>query len=402
MKLIYNLGVRLYVLGVRLAALRNDKAKKWVTGRKEVWRKIGEWNREEKPVYWFHCASLGEFEQGRPLIEALKDKQDCQIVLTFFSPSGYEIRKNYSLANLVCYLPVDTQKNASRFFELVQPTAAFFIKYEFWANYILTANKQDVPIYSVAAVFRKKQLFFKWYGGFMRSVLQKFDQIFVQDSASKQLLSSINIESVLSGDTRYDRVMKNAKTVQSYPLIEKFIANQKVLVIGSSWEADENLISKAFALDSFEGKIIIAPHEIGAERIAYVERVFVEQTVRYSQLDAETAKDSTVLIIDNIGMLMNVYQYADIAYVGGAFGSGLHNILEPACFGLPVIFGPNYKKFNEAFDFIEHGVGKSVATPQQFLLATNEFTKAQKSSAVIAFMEARQGATELILKVLKK
>ena len=354
MKFLYTIGVASYTFAVRLASLWNPKAKKWIKGRKLVWQQLQEFIPKEN-VYWFHCASLGEFEQGRPLIERLKKRDAaCQIVITFFSPSGYDIRKNYELADLVTYLPIDSQKNARRFVQQVSPTAVFFIKYEFWANYIFYCRDNKVPIYSVAALFRKNQIFFKAYGGFMRSVLKAFDQIFVQDDRSKKLLETINVDSKVCGDTRFDRVMENAKKVMEYPEVENFKGDNPVLICGSIWPDDLEVIREG--ITNLKGwKIIVAPHEISENFISQIERKIGHSSIRYSRIDEFT--DESLLIIDNIGILMNLYQYGEIAYIGGGFKTGLHNILEPAAFGLPVIFGDKTAKFPEAQLFVDKGVG---------------------------------------------
>lgn len=402
MPLLYALGVRGYSFLVRVASLWNPKAKKWITGRKDSWIRLQNFKLSDESTYWFHCASLGEFEQGRPLMEKLKAQDpNCRIVITFFSPSGYDIRKDYALADLVIYLPQETKRNVGLFLDHVQPDSAFFIKYEFWATYIFEAKKRGVKIYSVAAVFRKEQSFFKFYGGYMRSVLQAFDQIFVQDEKSLELLSSIQINGTLAGDTRYDRVMENAKKVQPYPEIQGFIGHHKVLVVGSSWEADEVILADLIHQESFDWKVIIAPHEIDANRIESIEKRFNKPSVRYSDLKNVASNTASVLIIDNIGMLMNVYQYADLAYVGGAFGKGLHNILEPACFGVPVIFGANYSKFNEAFDFISHEIGYSVSNGEELKQTFQQLSKTDINAKVLSFMRERQGATALILDTIE-
>ena len=390
----YTLGVRSYSFMIRIASLWNAKAKKWIKGRQDCWSALDNWERKESPVYWFHCASLGEFEQGRPLIEKLKSEGDCQIVITFFSPSGYEIRKNYELADLILYLPQETQSNVNRFLEFVTPTKVFFVKYEFWAKYIFTAKKRGASVYSISAVFRKNQLFFKWYGGYMLRILKAFDHVFVQDEKSAQLLEDHGLKSTVSGDTRYDRVMQNAKKVKPYPEIERFIEGKKVLVVGSSWAEDESVILATINDSEFDWKIIIAPHEIGDKRVEGLVAKFHKETIRYSQI--EKNESAAVLVIDNIGMLMNVYQYATIAYVGGAFGKGLHNILEPACFGVPVIFGNSFEKFQEAYDFIENGIGFSVNAPDEFKKVFNELRGMNKREEVLDFMNARVGATALI------
>lgn len=397
MRFIYIFGVRIYAFAIRLAAFWNPKAKAWMDGRKEVWERLTGWERKETPVYWFHCASLGEFEQGRPLIEKLKAHEECQIIITFFSPSGYAIRKHYDLADLVIYLPRETGANVKRFLDKVKPSKAFFIKYEFWALYLLEAKARGVKLYSVAAVFRKKQLFFKWYGSYMRKVLTTFDRIFVQDRASQKLLESIKIPSVIAGDTRYDRVMENAAKVGRYPAIEQFKGSSSVLVIGSSWPEDEAVIFNFLKEKEFDWKVIIAPHELAENHLKAIEQRIGMKSVRYSNFDENTPMDVRCLIIDNIGMLMHVYQYADIAYVGGAFGKGLHNILEPACFGVPVIFGPNYSKFIEAHDFVTHQIGFSISNAIEFKTAFTELALVDRKADVIRFMHKQVGATQLIL-----
>lgn len=396
MRWIYSLGVRGYSFLIRLASLWNPKAKKWMQGRKMVWEHLDNWQRTDKLLYWFHCASLGEFEQGRPLIEALKNQGDCQIVVTFFSPSGYEIRKNYALADLVTYLPRESNKNVARFLAKIKPDQAFFVKYEFWATYIFEAKKQGARVYSVAAVFRKNQLFFKPYGGFMRSVLHAFDQVFVQDLKSLDLLKIIQVKGILAGDPRYDRVLGNAKNVQAYPAIEDFINGSKVLVVGSSWAADDTVLKDTINHPDFNWKVIIAPHEVSEDRVQTIERIFTKKSVRYSNL-ASGASSAQILIIDNVGMLMNVYQYANLAYVGGAFGKGLHNILEPAAFDVPVVFGNKFSKFYEATEFIEAGIGFSVNNADEFSTLFSKLSQADQSQKVRDFMHARVGATAKIL-----
>ncbi|MDG1913585.1 MAG: glycosyltransferase N-terminal domain-containing protein [Crocinitomix sp.] len=394
MSLLYTIGVRGYSFMIRVASLWNPKAKKWMQGRKDAWAKLDSWKRSEVPVYWFHCASLGEFEQGRPLIEKLKSTEDCQIVITFFSPSGYEIRKGYDRADLIIYLPQETQANVNRFLAKVKPSKVFFVKYEFWAKYIFTAKKEGAAVYSISAVFRKDQVFFRSYGGYMLNILKAFDHIFVQHEKSAKLLHEFNVESTVSGDTRYDRVMENAKKVKRYPELEKFIDGKKVLVVGSSWVEDEAVMLSTINDSEFDWKVIVAPHEIDKKRVGDLVAKFDKLTVRYSEI--ENVVKAEVLVIDNIGMLMNVYQYADLAYVGGAFGKGLHNILEPACFGVPVIFGNSFAKFQEASDFIEHGSGFSVQSESEFKAQFAELKVQDKRDQVLKFMNKRVGATDLI------
>jgi 3-deoxy-D-manno-octulosonic-acid transferase len=403
MRLIYVLGVKLYGAAVRIASLWNPKARKWLKGREESFKKLTAFQTRPSslvarhPVYWFHCASLGEFEQGRPLIEALKAKEDCSVVITFFSPSGYEIRKNYELADLILYLPEDSKKNARNFLDAVKPDGIFFIKYEFWAAYIFEAQRRKIPLYSVSAVFRENQFFFKWYGGYMRKVLSAFTKIFVQDERSQKLLGSVKIPSVVSGDTRYDRVMANASKAKRFPLIDGFAAKARILVCGSVWADDLNVLSPPLNQLSAGWKIIIAPHEISDTYIRELESRFKSKTtVRYSQLSDQN-QASEILIIDNIGMLMHLYGYGNMAYVGGAFKTGLHNILEPASFGLPVIFGPHHQKFPEAQLFIDNGIGFSVSNTGEFELTLKKLMNENHHEKVMRFMNLKKGATSVIL-----
>ena len=387
-----------YILGIKIASLWNKKANAWVAGRQGVWEKIERF-KSNKKVVWFHCASLGEFEQGRPLMERLKQEKNVAIVLTFFSPSGYEIKKNYPGADLIVYLPRDSKKNAIRFLKAIQPEKVFFVKYEFWANYIFQAKLNGSKVYSVAALFRKSQVFFKWYGGYFRKILSAFDVVFVQNKASQKILESINIESVSAGDPRYDRVLGNAAKVDAYDNVASFVGGQKVLVCGSIWKEDLEIIFEK--INSLEGwKIIIAPHEIDGVFIHEIIQKIKLNSVQYSVL-SEQQFDAQVLIVDNIGMLMNLYQYADVAYVGGGFKTGLHNILEPAAFGVPVIFGDKHEKFPEATDFINAGVGFSVSAKEVFASVFDELAASNLKEKVAQFMEQRIGATEKILKEIE-
>ena len=414
MKFLYSIGVWLYTAAVNIAALWNPKAKRWVVGRRESLQKLEKFSHRpfrlpsmtdtgkavepiHPPLYWFHCASLGEFEQGRPLIEALKARSDCQIAVSFFSPSGYEIRKNYELADLIFYLPVDSKKNAKKVFESLNPTAVFFIKYEFWANYIFEAKSREIPFYSISAVFRKNQIFFKWYGGYMRSVLKACTTIFVQNDTSKKLLDSIGINSVHAGDTRYDRVMKNAEKAQRFPLVDSFAKDHKIFVCGSLWLPDLQAISEGLNNLGDDWKIILTTHEIDEVHLKEAEHFFsAQKIIRYSKLDDQNT-DAKILMIDNVGMLMHLYGYADLAYVGGAFKTGLHNILEPASFGLPVVFGPHHEKFPEAKLFIENGIGFAISNANEFEFTLRKLQAENLKEKVLAFMNSQKGATNIIV-----
>jgi 3-deoxy-D-manno-octulosonic-acid transferase len=358
MLLIYNLGLRLYYLLILLFSLFNKKAKLWIEGRQNVL--ISPLNASA----WFHFASLGEFEQGRPVLELYKaENPDIKIVITFFSPSGYEIRKNTPLADAVYYLPLDTATNARQFIDTINPTVAVFTKYEYWYHYFNELNKRHVPLYIVSGIFRPGQVFFNWYGGLHRQILSFVTHFFVQDEQSKQLLQSINItNTTVSGDTRFDRVWANAQSPRILPEIEAFTNKQKTFIAGSTWPADEQLIA-SLTTQYPDWKFIIAPHEIGEEKINKLTSLLPENSYqRFSQISnlIPIAIGSQILIIDNIGMLSSLYQYGQIAYIGGGFGAGIHNTLEAAAFGLPVIFGPNYQKFKEAKDLITTGAGFTI------------------------------------------
>ena len=394
MKLFYSIGVGCYVFAIKIASIWSSKAKKWVEGRKNVWDKL-ETFKPQGNVVWFHCASLGEFEQGRPIMEKLKKDTSCQIVLSFFSPSGYEIKKNYKTADLVVYLPVDSKKNAQRFLKAIQPKQIYFVKYEFWANYITEAFKLKIPIYSVAALFREKQIFFKFYGAYMRGVLEKFTTIFVQNSNSQKLLETIELKSIVCGDPRYDRVLENAEKVEEYIEIENFLQGKKTFICGSIWQHDLSVLKEKINTLK-DWKIIIAPHEIKSSFIHEIIDQIDLPSVQYSVLN-EARLDANVLIIDNVGMLMNVYQYGHIAYVGGGLKTGLHNILEPAAFGLPVIFGNKTYKFPEASHFVDAEIGFQIEDKEDFDRFFDELSQLDISNKVKAFMQSRKGATKIVL-----
>ncbi len=399
MNLIYNFSIAIYGFLIRLAASFNPKARLWVNGRKDVWSKLKLFDSEGQVVYWFHCASLGEFEQGRPVMEKLKSERKCKIVVSFFSPSGYEIRKNYEGADLIFYLPLDTKKNAEKVYSILKPHQVFFVKYEFWANYIFTLKRHNVKLYLVSGIFRSNQIFFKWYGRFFRKALLAFELIFVQNEASQSLLKKIDVESIYSGDTRYDRVMGNAENVQQIEIVKAFTQGNESLVVGSSWSEDEAILFPAINDPSFKDKVIIAPHEIKEARLSAIEAGLTKKCIRFSKVSTDI-QNYDVLIIDNIGMLMHIYQYAKKAFVGGGFRTGLHNILEPAAFGVPVMFGPNHQKFPEATLFIEQKIGFEVSTTDQFLKVYQTLSNNPINEKVLDFMKANTGATDTILKAI--
>jgi 3-deoxy-D-manno-octulosonic-acid transferase len=353
MRLLYNLSIHIYTLLVHLVAPFNSKASLWVSGRRGWKGRLAEKVNPRDRNIWFHCSSLGEFEQARPLIEAIrKDRPEFKIILTFFSPSGFEIRKNYAEADCVEYLPADSPGNARKFIGLVRPEHVIFVKYEFWNNYITEINKRNIPLYLVSGIFRPGQHFFRWYGSFFRDILRRFELIFVQDQQSLDLLNGIGLENIIrAGDTRFDRVAKIAGSTREIAQIKQFRAGEKLFLAGSSWKKDEEIITRYINEYPEKMKWVFAPHEIDAQNIERLEKLFNVTVVRFSQYTPEAA-EARVLIMDNIGMLSSAYKYAYLAAIGGGFGTGLHNILEPACWKIPVIFGPQYSKFREAVDLI--------------------------------------------------
>jgi 3-deoxy-D-manno-octulosonic-acid transferase len=378
--LFYNLSIRLYGAGIFIAAFFNPKARLWIEGRKKQVIKIGPIPGSGGKRVWVHCASLGEFEQARPVIEKIKISNPTSfIILTFFSPSGYEIRRNYSGADWVLYLPLDTSINARTFINQIKPDMALFVKYEFWYHYITELKSRKIRVVLFSAIFRKEQIFFKWYGGLFRTVLSSFDKIFVQNKESQDLLHSISIPSEVSFDTRFDRVFQISQTAKSFPLIEKFKGRHKLLIAGSTWAKDEQLIT-ALINEQVLGdyKYILAPHNLGQEEITRLQKTLAK-SLSMSQLTATNADEATVIIVDTMGDLSSLYRYANIAYVGGAFNASVHNVLEPAVYGLPLIFGPNYLKSAEAKELIEVRAAFSIVSFKQLktaVLALNNNTAA--------------------------
>lgn len=410
MRLFYDVSIRFYNLALKLAAIFSKKARLWGEGRKN-WptrlKKELETIRGKKLI-WMHCASLGEFEQGRPLIEWLKEKRpDCKILLTFFSPSGYEIRKNYALTDVVFYLPLDTAVNARRFLQIAEPELAIFVKYEFWFHYLRQLEERQISHVLISAIFRKEQIFFKTYGGFFRSMLAGFDRLFVQDEASKALLKGIQTKEVyVAGDTRIDRVLAIAKQNRRFPLLDAFAGRRPLLIVGSSWPPDEAILVPFINQYLPEDwKVIIAPHQIKESGIKALEDSLAAPSIRYSQAEAQDLTSRRVLIIDNIGMLSALYAYGRLAYIGGGFGAGIHNTLEPIAFGLPVIFGPKYKKFMEAVELVQKGGAFSIENQQELSLVfenlRQEEAYARARSAARSYVERNQGATERIGRFLE-
>ncbi|MCB9308198.1 MAG: 3-deoxy-D-manno-octulosonic acid transferase [Lewinellaceae bacterium] len=422
--MLYDLFIHLLGFLFRIASLFNAKARLWVAGRRN-WRaryrsallKLAAEKGEQSRILWVHAASLGEFEQGRPLIAAFRTRYPrWRIVLTFFSPSGFEVRKNYAHADLICYLPADTRRNACDFVEIVRPDIAVFVKYEFWSNYLHTLKDRQVPTFLVSALFRPEQPFFRWYGGFWRDMLDCFTQIFVQNTASESLLKAHGVSHVRrAGDTRVDRVLDIAAGAPENALVASFARTPEqpdIFVAGSTWEADESVLLPALSRHFSSGtaahtwKLIIAPHEPGhAEKTARtVRQVFgfgENDVVFYSKADERTAAAARVLVIDNVGLLNTLYRYGKIAYIGGGFGKGIHNTLEPAAFGLPVLFGPRYEKFEEAQCFVAAGGAFPVRDSEEVSAVLEKLSDreayARASGAVRRYLEENRGATDRIL-----
>ena len=376
--MIYNLIIYIYLLGVAIYSHFNEKVRKMWRGERDAFRILKEKVDPEAKYVWFHAASLGEFEQGRPLMEQLrKDHPEYKILLTFFSPSGYEVRKNYEGADIICYLPLDTITNARRFLRTIRPVMAFFIKYEFWYNYLHILKHRNVPVYSVSSIFRPDQVFFKWYGRQYGRVLNCFTHFFVQNEISKELLGKIGITNVsIVGDTRFDRVLQIKEASKQLPIVETFKQDAKVFVAGSSWPPDEDIFIKYFNKHR-DWKLIIAPHVIGEDHLRQIEKLLNGRKVaRYTSLEnldnLESLEKLEVLIIDCFGLLSSIYHYGDVAYVGGGFGVGIHNLLEAAVWDVPVFFGPNNQKFQEAQGLKKSG-GFEISNYEDFERQMNRF-----------------------------
>jgi 3-deoxy-D-manno-octulosonic-acid transferase len=406
MALLYKTGIFLFSLAVRFASLFNEKAKQFVRGRKD-W-KTNLKNRVEKDAryIWVHCASLGEFEQGRPVIEEIKNQfPEFKIILTFFSPSGYEIRKNYNEADIVSYLPLDTKTNARTFIDIVNPEKVFFIKYEFWYYYINELKKQNIPLYIISAIFRKNQHFFKntVWGKWYRKTLFKFEHFFVQNETSAELLKSIGLNNIsVAGDTRFDRVAAIAKAARKIEIVEKFKGDNLLIVAGSTWKPDEELLTE-FINQSKNIKFIIAPHEVSDTNVNRIHQLLKKAAISFSKITEPETDNYDVLIIDSIGLLSSLYQYGNAAYIGGGFGVGIHNILEAATFGMPIVFGPNYKKFKEAVDLISDGGAFAITKYNELELIFNRLISDEKfknSASEISrnYVEKNVGSTKFIIK----
>ena len=374
---IYNFAVQLSALFLKLIALFHPKIKLFVDGRKEVMSYLQKNIPEGVSIIWVHTASLGEFEQGLPIIEQLKKNYpEYRILVTFFSPSGYEVKKNTAAADLVTYLPMDTKKNAIKFLDLVNPKLVIFVKYEIWPNYLRALSQRNIPTLLISALFKENQIYFKSYGGFMRKTLHNFTHIFVQDTKSIELLSKINIKNTaISGDTRFDRVIEILERDNNLAFMENFKNGAKTLVAGSTWPDDEEVLVPYINTGESSLKFVLAPHNIKPEHINKLKSSINKKTILYSELENKDLSAYEVLIIDTIGLLTKIYSYAEISYVGGGFATGLHNTLEPAVYGIPVIIGPSFKGFKEAEDLVNKGGVLVVKSPAEFFTLVNDLLK---------------------------
>ena len=405
--ILYNIFVLFYTSAIRVAALFNPKARQWVNGRNnllEYIRSALSADSERKKVAWFHCASLGEFEQGRPVIEAFRSaRPDYRIVLTFFSPSGFDVRKDYPGADHVFYLPADTRANVRKFIRLLSPDLVFFIKYEYWYNYLAELKRKNIPVYMVSAIFRPSQPFFRWYGGWFRRQLDNLAWFFVQDRDSESLLHNIGINKVsVSGDTRFDRVQAIADQDRPVQWLEEFCKDSRMFLAGSTWPEDEDIILPFVSDNKNRYKFVLAPHEVDKERIDGLLSRIGSTGLRYSEANVQNIAEARVLIIDRIGILAFLYKYAFVSFVGGGFGAGIHNILESAAFGVPVLFGSNYLRFREACDLIREGGVFSIRDEQEFRTVIGRLTgnpgmHEQASSICRDYVAANKGATRHIL-----
>lgn len=415
---LYKLFLFLYAIGVRLASLWNPKARLWIKGRINWGSKLKKFTQdlpENSHVVWMHCASLGEFEQGRPVLEEIKkDYPACKIVLSFFSPSGYEIRKNYPGADYVCYLPADSRLNASKFIKILKPSLVIWVKYEYWYYFLRALKKRNIPVLLVSALFRPSQPFFKWYGALWIKMLNCFNRIFVQNNYAKELLEPLQLQPdiIVAGDTRFDRVINLVENSNThFPEIEKFCAGHKVMVAGSTWEDDE-IEWTHFIHQNKLYRFIMAPHEVHPEHINSIKELYPE-AILYSELLKKNVEDekllnSNLLIIDSIGILNKLYAFADICYIGGGFGeAGIHNSLEAAVYGKPVLFGPVYEKFAEAVALVETGGAFSISTPLELderlnYLLNNDKARQQAGAIAKNYVYAQQGASKIIMEYIYK
>ncbi len=403
MDLLYDLGIAAYKTAARIASVKNRKAQLMLKGQRKTWRTLRERLDPEGGYIWIHASSLGEFEQGRPLIELIRQRQpQARILLSFFSPSGYEVRKGYDQVDAVCYLPFDLNHNAKRFIDLVKPKMAIFVKYEFWGNYLNELHRREVPTYIISSIFRPGQVFFRPWGGMFRKMLHCFDRLFVQNEQSRQLLAGIGITRVdVAGDTRFDRVAHVRERARQFPTIDRFVGNAAfTLVMGSSWEPDEDIVIPFF--NAHPGmKLIIAPHEFDNDRLLSIMSRIERRSVLFSQARADQMAATDCLVIDSFGLLSSLYRYGQAAYVGGGFGNGIHNINEAAVYGIPVIFGPRHEKFQEAHDLTACGGAFCIQNAEEFatqmerLLADPDHLR-QAGQKAGQYIQCHLGATQRI------
>lgn len=405
MLFLYNLIVFIVAFLLKIVALFSPKIRLFVNGRKDVFTILKENIKPSDKTIWFHAASLGEYEQGLPVIEKVKEKYPShKIIVTFFSPSGYEVRKNNTVADVTLYLPLDTKQNAKQFLKLAHPEMVFFIKYEFWLNYLNELKKNNIPTYLVSGIFRDNQIFFKWYGGFYKKALDAFTYFFVQNESSKNKIESIGYKNVIiSGDTRFDRVVAILERDNTLDFIAEFKNNITTIVIGSSWPKDETLLTEYINTTQEQVKFIIAPHNIKPEQITALQQSITKKTVLFSEKESKNLADYDVFIIDTVGILTKIYSYATIAYVGGGFGNpGVHNILEPATFGLPIIIGPNYSHFAEATELVQLGGCISITNIEELEtefnnLITDKDHLNEKGLICKSYVQNKKGATDKIM-----
>jgi len=403
--LLYNFCVAVYARLIALASLWNPKAKLWTTGRKNVFERMARAISPSDRIVWIHVASLGEFEQGRPLMEQIrKQYPEFKILLTFFSPSGYEVRKDYKGADYIFYMPIDTPRNVGRFLDIAHPEIAVFVKYEFWLNYLRQLKARGARTYVISSIFRRNSIFFRSYGFLWRQALDAFDRIFVQNEESRELLHGIGFDNVIvAGDTRFDRVAAIAEAVKRIDAIETFKGDAPLFIAGSTWRPDEEILMELIA-DNPRIKFVIAPHEMDEVRINRIMTQTCGRAVRYTHCDAQSLARSQVLILDTVGILASVYRYASWAYIGGGFGVGIHNTLEAATFALPIAFGPNYAKFKEARDMVALGAATKVESAEELKrwfapLRDDSVLRAKVSSTAKDYTVKNQGATSLIMRV---
>ncbi len=401
----YNLSIFAFKVLLRVVAGFHTKASLFITGRKNIFQRAKEVIDDNSPLAWFHCASLGEFEQARPIIKSFRGQfPDYQILVTFFSPSGYEVKKNYEHADHVFYLPLDTAKNAQQWLDIINPKIVFFIKYEFWYHFFNEINLRSIPLISASAIFRKNQMFFRPFGKFQRETLKKVTHFFVQNNISKTLLKSIDINNVtLSGDTRFDRVYQISQQAPKVPIAAKFARSRKTWILGSVWEEDLEVFLPFINHDDANQKFIIALHEVTQAGISKIEKQLTKSVIRFSKADLSNISEYDVLIVDNVGMLSSLYQYGDYAFIGGAYGKGLHNILEAATFGMPIFFGnKKYQKFQEASDLIKLEAAFAVKDYHQLNEKFENLNHEVSSTITKSYVEGNIGATRKIIDYCKE